>query len=628
MPISLAWEAFGPNTSAANSQLQLVMSLVQLRISNYRAFAGSQSLRLGPLNAIVGRNDSGKSGVLHALQCFFDPPKRGGVGVGDIHTGVPGGVAEIIVSFDPDRLSSRLVRLDAKNRLDIVDDHLVDSNGRLTIRYRVSATSVEGFDLLIRDSDVVEFFPLALQSHDMLLKLLGDRGLPATRAGKETNQEKRSRLRAWAEAQGLGYREDWANAQGIEKEIRSILPTFLYFSDVARYGIGETAVQNQFKGVIDKALKGNADAEKIEEEIRTTVQQEFDKVFVLLQRLTDSVTAMSASPSVTWRKAVDGIDLHWKDGYGVEAPFHQRGAGVRRMFMLAYFQYEAAETLHDPDGPKYIFAVEEPEVHLHPAAQRSLAEALSELADLGHTVVYTTHSPVFAATNPLDNLTLVERSATAAVARQTPSVDLESVARELGVEAPDRLVGKNNVILVEGPRDVEFYSYILRELFASGLTALDPDGVLILQCGGTSNLEFVVTTRCIDEAGLRWTVLMDSDRLGPGAPEGAGAASMRSAIPSSCRSFHVLERTCIENYLDPAAVKAITGIDCLIPHYGPATDLLGAPLGKRPWKEIKRQGTTIARFMGISALMTAATTPTGSCEWVTIFNGIHSSLTA
>ncbi len=598
------------------------MPIAEVRINHFRAYSDTGTLRFGSLTPIVGKNDSGKSVILHALRIFFEPPRKGGIDKSDLHRKVESCLASIEVSFIPQNLRSSEIKVDAKNKIHIVDDCLVDANGLLKLRISLSTRGIEAFQIFINDVDYQEFYPLALKKHDELIELLNEVGLPAKRAGKETNQEKRTALRDFAISKGASYKEDWVDANSIEKPIRDILPKFIFFTDSAKYAISETAVQNQFKGIVDRALSGHPNAQQIEEDIKTTIQTEFDKLHDRLSRLTDTVASIEATPKVSWKKAVDGIGLSWGDSLGVDLPYELRGAGIRRLFMVAYFQYEAAASMHDPDGSQYVFAIEEPELHLHPGAQRDLVIALKEIGDLGHCVVFTTHSPVFSSSARIDDLILVSRSNVVAEAKQTPNIDIVNVAHELGVEASDRLIGKNHVILVEGPRDVEFYTTILTELHNNGDTSLAPSSVLFLQCGGVSNLRFSVTTKCIDEAGLKWAVIVDSDKQSATGPYGRDTQYLIDNCPSTCSCLLPLTRTAIENYLDQSIVKSVTGIDCIIPQYGKPTDISGAPLDIQNLKTIKKSVANIAQAMGATGIVSMSLDSSGQCEWVDIFNKI------
>lgn len=597
------------------------MPINSIRIQGFRAFDDSGQMSFGPMTAIVGPNDVGKSVILHGLALFFKPPSRGGISIDDIHGKDSTRRARIEIAFDPGRLESREVKIDAKNKIDIQDDFLVDADGLLHLAIEVSTQRVEACEILINDV-ADNSFPLALKNQDELIGLLEERNLEAKKAGKETNKEKRDRIRAAAVTEGVGLHEQWVDASGFESQIREVLPEFVFFTDSADYSIGVTSVQNQFKGVVDRALSNNPAAQQFEEEIRATIQGEFDKVHTHLRRLTNIVTALQAHPKVSWRKAVDGIDLNWGDQAGLDLPFEARGAGIRRMFMVAYLQYEAAETILDAAGPRYIFAIEEPEVHLHPGAQRELEAALRGLSSLGHSVVFTTHSPVFASAASIEDLVLVRRAAMVSEVLSYPDVDIAQVALELGVEASDRLVGKDYVILVEGRSDAEFYRAALIELYQAGAVTLDPDQIMFLQCGGISNLQFMVTTRCVDEAGFRWAVIADSDRPQVGGPVRPNVALMQKSLPATCLSLSILERSAIENYLDATAVKQIAGIDCQFPQYGRPTDAAGNPLSDSHLRTIKSSTGPIASAMGAQGLVASSQDANGNSEWIGLFNGI------
>jgi len=602
---------------------RLAMPVVELRVLNYRAFDDTGLLRVAAPTALVGKNDAGKSAVLRALDLFFNPPKRGGVPLEEIHRNDASKQVVIELAFDPRALESTSIRIDAKNEIDVTEDKLVDEGRLLRVRLTASTKAIEAFELRVQDVDDQDLFPLALKNHDQLLELLEKRSLPAVKAGKETNQEKRESLRKWAEGNGVGTRTDWVDASDIERAVRQILPSFAYFTDDSNYSIGQTAVQNQFKGVVDAAMAAVPEAAKIEDEIRSQIQMEFDEVSRRLNVLMSDQAVLTADPRVSWKKAVDSIGLSWTDEMGIATPFDQRGAGMRRLFMVAYFQYQAARSLHDKGGPKYVFAIEEPEVHLHPGAQRELAAALRDLSDAGHSVVFTTHSPTFTAAAPLENVLLVSRVGVSSEVSQHPDIGYEMLAEELGVEASDRLIGKDFVVLVEGPSDVDFYTHVLNELYLAGDTTLDPAKVLFLPCGGIGTLKYWVTAGCMDEAGLAWAVVTDSDRAAAGDSPSREVQAVVAAMPASCRHVHTLERTCIENYLDSTSASAVTGVSCTIPNYGKGTDLTGQALTDRQWKKIKASLVPIATHMGVTGLKSKACDSKGNCEWVLLFESIR-----
>jgi putative ATP-dependent endonuclease of OLD family len=592
-----------------------MMPITEVRIQNFRAFADSGVLNFSPMTAIVGQNDVGKSGILYALRAFFEPPRRGGLSLTDLHKQDRDIWATIEIAFRPDKLQTREVQVDARNKIDIIEDHLVDEKGLLRLRISLSKDRVEAFQTLIHDVDDPDLFPLALKRQRDLLGLLEARSLPAVRAGRETNKEKRDTLRDYALQNDFQYQEEWVDASSITTPLRDILPRFVFFTDTAAYDVGTTGVQNQFRGVVDRALENHPNAQQLEDDIRCTIQAEFDRVYGHLQGLTDSVTSMKANPQVSWRKAVDGIGLVWKDKAGVEVPYESRGAGVRRLFMVAYLQYEATESLRAPDGPRYVFAIEEPEVHLHPGAQRTLLEALKDLGELGHSVVFTTHSPVFVASAPAESLIMIARPGDASEAAQVPALEIQQVAKELGILASDRLIGKNCVVLVEGKDDVEFFEVVLDELFTAGHIRLDPKEVLFLQCGGLANVEFVASVESMKQLGFPWAVIIDSDRLHKDKPPSDDSEKARTTVSTtdSCVCCHQLTRSSIENYFDPEVAKAVANIGHNILPDRRIT-LTGKPL-----KRLKSKAGEIAREMGADRLIECSKNEDGNSEWEILF---------
>jgi len=534
------------------------------------------------------------------------------------------------LAFDPSRLPTQELLVDAKNPTTLQQDNLLDEERLLRLRYTLSTTSHGPLEACIFDLDDPDLFGLALQKQNKLLELLKARGLPAVAAGKETNVEKRNALRKQAISSGCGRKQDWIDVSDKENAFRSVLPQWRFFTDEARYGVGETPVQSQFKGVVDRAIRELQISDDMNQQIHVALQREFDKVYNHLSRLTDTVDGVSASADVNWKKAVDRISLKWIDSFGVDVPYEMRGSGVRRLFMVAYFQYEATERLLDGTGPRYVFGIEEPEVHLHPGAQRVLLEAFQDLADAGHQIIFTTHSPVFAAMADVDALSLVTRAGVEARVFQTPDLKLEQVAQELGVQASDRLIGRDYVVLVEGLGDAEFYEEALSQLAQAGLTTLNPGDVLFLQCGGIENLEYVATRECMDKTGLCWAVIADSDRAQAGDPPKKTANYLVNNPPESCKQVCILERTSLENYLDSSAIAQITGKKVAVAPYGRITDLeTNTPPNRWQLKPIKDNLKSIATAMGPDGLV-ACSLPPGKtapddCEFIQIFEKIRVS---
>lgn len=87
-------------------------------------------------------------------------------------------------------------------------------------------------------------------------------------------------------------------------------------------------------------------------------------------------------------------------------PLDHHGQGMQSLSVIFLFQAAVMEQLTDGErvGAEPVFAIEEPEAHLHPQASRTLWEKISSLP--GQNLL-TTHSPYFVQHVPLRDLRIV-----------------------------------------------------------------------------------------------------------------------------------------------------------------------------------------------------------------------------
>src|SRR5690606_20737618 len=75
------------------------MKLFDISIKNFRGIAELQHLKVGSINSFVGKNDSGKSCILKALDAFFNDKFTSN----DVYKGIPEGeITTIAIRFSPE----------------------------------------------------------------------------------------------------------------------------------------------------------------------------------------------------------------------------------------------------------------------------------------------------------------------------------------------------------------------------------------------------------------------------------------------------------------------------------------------------------------------------------------------
>ena len=184
----------------------------------------------------------------------------------------------------------------------------------------------------------------------------------------------------------------------------------------------------------------------------------------------------------------------------------EAGSGVRNLLVLALFQ-AVARTFRSGA----VLGIEEPELYLHPHAQRGLMRQFDELVAEGNQVIVSTHSAAFLDIAKSERIVLVERCGDEEedVCTQSRTTNAEKHLRlrqrlhpSKGITDASRRAFLHNigtpemaeaffarlVVVVEGPTERE----ALRVLLPLAGIDLDAEGVSLVSAGGKPNLDTIV----------------------------------------------------------------------------------------------------------------------------------------
>lgn len=211
---------------------------------------------------------------------------------------------------------------------------------------------------------------------------------------------------------------------------------------------------------------------------------------------------------------------------GIRTSADRKGHGLQRALMFAFLR-AWAKTLRAVPDPKepiaprktsesVIFAIEEPELFLHPHAQRNLAESIEEISDTPeHQVFICTHSTHFVDLDKYKSLVVVNRPSLRdgtevhqCIEELFAGESLEQRKRRFHMARwinPDRgeMFFARRVVFVEGETEKVSIPYL-----AHMLDCFDQD-ISVIDCGSKYNLPLYISIA--NAFDLNYFVVHDED---------------------------------------------------------------------------------------------------------------------
>jgi len=271
---------------------------------------------------------------------------------------------------------------------------------------------------------------------------------------------------------------------------------------------------------------------KVEELLNRPKEGEEDKRPRMIEELEKSLlrTLQEAMPStrdVEVQVAVPEVKNIIQSGTqlmvddGIKTSIESKGHGLQRSLIFAIFREYAnlsrkGEQQKEKSKP-FIFAIEEPELYLHPHHQAVLFKVLQTLSEKDQ-IIFCTHSPYFIDMSRYDSLMIVSKSdsvkGTEIFQCKEEIFSLEEkdhfkMLNEFNPERNEAFFAKK-VMLVEGPSEKVGFPMLAKKTDVD----LYAHGVSIIECGGKTNIPFFM--KVLNAFRISYVVVHDVDPIKEG----------------------------------------------------------------------------------------------------------------
>jgi len=523
------------------------LKIRSVTIENFRSIKCA-TFDFKDLVILIGGNNTGKTNILKALSWFFSSSVRGMTEEDYCNKDTKNEI-RITIVFD---------RLTTDEEADIrIKKYLI--NGTLAVQKayfcdpetgkhepKFSGLIIEPKEKFLKASKFDEY------KHD-ITSIVREKGLPEyfkSERGTVTQESYREGLKKYIEENrdNIAWDEPFFSSThflGWKEVAQDFMPHFFYVPAVKEASEEATYGQTNLFGRLIDGLFFKASEEgpelsevrdmlgKIKKLLNRPEKSGTDKRPETMRVLEKSLLArlQEAMPSGVKDLEIQvgvpaveeivqsGTQLLLDDGIKTSVEF--KGHGLQRSLIFAIFR-EYANLAKGGQGEEkktkpFIFAIEEPELYLHPHHQAVLFKILQTLSEKDQ-VVFCTHSPYFIDMSCYNSVTLVSKS--------DPEKGTEIFQCKLEIFSPSeknyfKLLNEFNpernevffakkAMLVEGPSEKVGFPLIAKKLGVD----LYAHGVSIIECGGKANIPFF--TRVLNAFRIPYIVVHDNDPIEEG----------------------------------------------------------------------------------------------------------------
>ena len=255
------------------------------------------------------------------------------------------------------------------------------------------------------------------------------------------------------------------------------------------------------------------DTEALKEAINQARERLDTRITTCLARATGHTAPVEPTLSVGTRDIDLGTEWIERlfDAPPIDFPRQLGDGAQRRLLVQALKLYQDQELW--PGGASLVLAIEEPELFLHPGAQRELADLIKQLRANRVQTLVSTHSAIMIDRASLEDVLLVQATTNEALGETQRTVlplqgkePFQAVLDVLGYRKSE-VVQAACGVLVEGPSD--------RAILEAWASKLEHDfaalGIIVVPCEGHSNMPAYANVAVFSQFDYPRVAVLDGD---------------------------------------------------------------------------------------------------------------------
>jgi putative ATP-dependent endonuclease of the OLD family len=443
------------------------MKINQIEIKNFRSLH-DLTIRPKDLTALIGRNNSGKSNVIKALQIFFEASTKL-ISSECFHLHLTDNPIRIIVSFN---------RLNEWEKQEFSSWMLDEET--LVVGRQIVCSGENDFEIVpiaIKQTPEPEWLRTENVTSEKIkewwdtrdsLKINGLDFSSTLGDSKPSIGKWKELIESFTAANITSIpfiKVEVVNPKGYPNVLKGALPQFIYIPAVRNVLDEAKVTQNSPFGKLLSSVLRQIGAERIQRisdrisEVesflnRTQTGERIAEISAIETRLNTLMSDLMDCdlelelPMPRLQEVLTGARIYANDG--VRTLIEAKGHGLQRslIFTILRAYSELISSSNEQQHQRStVFAFEEPELYLHPQAERTLMGLFRRISDGPDQIFYSTHSSLFVDIGHFDEICLMKSNRT--------TVGLRSTVQQLDTSdfITDLLIRKGITATAQGIRE-------------------------------------------------------------------------------------------------------------------------------------------------------------------------------